>query len=139
MSIPLDNKKILLIDDVPTIRTFLRISVEAMGANCYEAATAQQGLDASNEHHPDLVILDLGLPDKDGLDILGQIKSGAHSPKVIILSVRKDRNVIERALCMGADEYLCKPFTMEALLESMARCLGESKVAGMGKLHLVRH
>ncbi|MFW0778182.1 MAG: response regulator [Rickettsiales bacterium] len=116
----LDNKNILAIDDTLSIRTFLRISLQAHGATFHEAATANDGLELCNKVKPDLVVLDLGLPDRDGLDILPEIKkeeSEKENPKVIILSVRKDQQTKHKAFTLGADGYLSKPFLMEDLLE----------------------
>lgn len=116
---PLRNKKILAIDDTDSIRTFLRISLEAQGAKFYEASTAEEGIKLCREIQPDLVVLDLGLPDKDGLEILEELKEGSaqHIPVVVILSVRKDYDTKSKAINMGVDGYISKPFMMEELLE----------------------
>lgn len=120
------NKRILAIDDTASIRTFLRISLQAQGAQFLEAATAMQGLAVLHESKPDLVVLDLGLPDKDGLEILPQIKeqiNGHVPPPVVILSVRKEQRIKDKALELGADAYLTKPFMMEDLLEVISEKL----------------
>lgn len=120
------NKHILAIDDTASIRTFLRISLQAQGASFHEAATAAQGLSMCREKHPDLVVLDLGLPDKDGLEILPEIKTqlnGHKPPPVVILSVRKEQRIKDRALELGADAYITKPFMMEDLLEIISEHL----------------
>jgi DNA-binding response OmpR family regulator len=117
---PYSRKQILAIDDTPSIRTFLRISLEAYGAAFHEAATAGEGLALCESLKPDLVVLDLGLPDRDGLDILPEIKQAKDTgapPKVIILSVRKEPRIKEQARALGADAYLTKPFLMEDLIE----------------------
>jgi DNA-binding response OmpR family regulator len=117
---PLRDKKILVIDDAAPIRTFLRISLQAQGANFYEADTATGGLAMFESVRPDVVVLDLGLPDKDGLEILPDIKKKTGSelvPSVVVLTVRKEQNIISRAYSLGADAYLTKPFLMEDLLE----------------------
>ena len=117
---PLRNKRILAIDDTFSIRTFLRISLQSHGAEFHEASTALHGMELCQKIKPDLVVLDLGLPDKDGLDILPVIKKPAHGykpPAVVILSVRKEQQTKDRAFSMGADAYLTKPFLMEDLLE----------------------
>ena len=123
----LEQKKVLAIDDTAAIRTFLRISLQAHGASFFEAATATEGERLCREVRPDLVVLDLGLPDKDGLDILPQLKAAGESdtpPKVVILSVRKEQSTKNRAALLGADAYLTKPFLMEELLEVIDRKLG---------------
>jgi DNA-binding response OmpR family regulator len=117
---PLSRKNIVAIDDTSSIRTFLRISLEAYGAGFHEAGTANEGLALCQKIHPDLVVLDLGLPDRDGLDILPEIKKpdGTNPPpKVIILSVRKEQRTKDTAIALGADAYLTKPFLMEDLIE----------------------
>ncbi|MGE3769792.1 MAG: response regulator [Bdellovibrionales bacterium] len=118
--INLNNKSILAIDDAAAIRTFLRISLQAQGANFYEAANADDGLKLAGRLKPDLIVLDLGLPDRDGLDILPSLKepdSDGKSPAVIILSVRKEQQTKDRARELGADGYLSKPFLMDDLLD----------------------
>lgn len=115
----LANKKVLVIDDTEAIRTFLRISLHAHGAEVFEAANGREGLKMYEEIQPDLVVLDLGLPDRDGLEVLADIKKKANgSPgSVVVLTVRKDQPVISRAYALGADAYMTKPFLMEDLLE----------------------
>lgn len=114
------QKKVLAIDDTPAIRTFLRISLQAHGADFFEAASATEGERLCREVRPDLIVLDLGLPDKDGLEILPYLKTteedGA-APKVVILSVRKEQSTKNQAFSLGADAYLTKPFLMEELIE----------------------
>jgi len=114
-----NKRNILAIDDTASIRTFLRISLQAHGASFYEAATADEGLRLCFDVKPDIVVLDLGLPDKDGLEILPDIKGkmNGHAPKVIILSVRKEPSTKQKAFSLGADAYLTKPFLMEDLIE----------------------
>lgn len=125
---PLKNNTILAIDDTASIRTFLKISLEAYGAKFIEAASASEGLELFKESLPDLVVLDLGLPDRDGLDILPEIKqyNGEKKPRVIILSVRKEQQTKQRAKELGADAYLTKPFMVEDLMELIHDTLGES-------------
>lgn len=122
----LEQKKVLAIDDTAAIRTFLRISLQAHGAQFYEASNATEGEQLCREVRPDLVVLDLGLPDKDGLDILPHLKASEEngaSPKVVILSVRKEQSTKNRAFSLGADAYLTKPFLMEELIEVIERKL----------------
>jgi len=115
----LKEKNILVIDDTASIRTFLRMSLEAEGATFHGAATAQAGLDMVYAIKPDLVILDLGLPDKDGVDILPDIKNshGARTLPVVILTVRKGKYIVDNVLEKGANAYLNKPFIVDDLLE----------------------
>lgn len=113
----LQGKKILVIEDAFSIRTFLRIALTAHGSIFDESETAERGVDICRQITPDLVVLDLGLPDKDGLEILPIIKKMNNHTKVIILSVRKEQKIKDKAFELGADAYLTKPFLMEELLE----------------------
>lgn len=115
----LDGMKIVAIDDTPSIRTFLRVSLEDEGAEFHGAATAKDGLELCKKVKPDLVVLDLGLPDVDGLDILPDIKElqVGGKPSVLVLTVRKGKETIAEAKRKGADGYLSKPFMVEDLLE----------------------
>lgn len=115
----LAGRKIVAIDDTASIRTFLRVSLEDEGAEFYGAGTAKDGLDICKTVQPDLVVLDLGLPDADGLDILPEIKGSQpeNKPTVLILTVRKRRETIAEAINKGADAYLTKPFMVDDLLE----------------------
>lgn len=114
----LDGKIILAIDDARSIRTFLRISLESQGVEFHEAGTAREGLALCREVKPDLVVLDLGLPDVDGLTILPEIKAQEGSvPRVVVLTVRKENEMKERARDLGADDYVTKPFMVDELME----------------------
>ena len=114
----LRHKRILAIDDTGAIRTFLRISLEAQQVVFFEAGTAIDGLELCAKVNPDLVVLDLGLPDRDGLDILSEIKShNSPQPKIVVLTVRKDQRTIDQAIALGANAYITKPFIMDDLLE----------------------
>lgn len=118
----LQKKNILVIDDTFSIRTFLRISLQAYGAEFYEATNADEGLKICEQIKPDLVVLDLGLPDKDGLDILQELKkkgTNGKVPKIIILSVRKEQRTKDHAFALGADGYITKPFLMEELIKTI--------------------
>lgn len=115
----LQGKDVLVIDDTQAIRTFLTIMLQAEGATVREAGTANDGLRLAREAQPDIVVLDLGLPDRDGLDILPELKHDLVSSAVVILSVRKDQYTKDRARELGADSYLSKPFRVEDLLETL--------------------
>lgn len=117
---PLTNKQILAIDDSASIRTFLRISLQAQGATVHEAPSATQGIEMSEIIHPDLIVLDLGLPDRDGLELVPILKEHTKNgvePVIIILSVRKDQQTMDKALALGASAYITKPFLVEELVE----------------------
>ena len=115
----LTGTKIVAIDDTPSIRTFLRLSLEYEGAEFHDAGTAKEGLELCKSVQPDLVILDLGLPDEDGLDVLPKIKDTqpGTNPPVVVLTVRKGRRTVKDIFEKGADSYLAKPFMVDDLLE----------------------
>lgn len=107
--------QVLIIDDELQIRRFLRISLEANGYHIHETATGQDALVKAAQIRPDIVILDMGLPDMDGLNVLKRLREWTQTP-VIILSVRdSDRDKVA-ALDAGADDYLTKPFSVNELL-----------------------
>ena len=121
----LKDKKILVIDDTSSIRSFLQVVLEDEGSQFYGAATANDGLALCKDIKPDLVILDLGLPDRDGLEVLPDLKAlpAPQSPLVFILTVRKGNDIINMARAKGADGYLSKPFIVEDLLEMISEQL----------------
>lgn len=105
---------ILVVDDEVQIRRFLRISLESAGYNIIEAETGENGIKLAAESSPDLIILDLGLPDMDGLDFIRRLREWSSIP-VIVLTVRdsdKDKVIL---LDNGADDYLTKPFSVNEL------------------------
>jgi two-component system KDP operon response regulator KdpE len=110
-----DGAQILVIDDEVQIRRFLRISLEANGYRVHEAVAGQEGIARTAQLRPDVVILDLGLPDMDGLEVLRHLREWTQTP-VIILSVRDDDRDKVAALDAGADDYLTKPFSTDELL-----------------------
>lgn len=110
-----DTTRILVIDDEAPIRRFLRVPLEADGHDVIEAGTAREGILAVAREAPGLVILDLGLPDADGLTVLHEIRSWSQVP-VLVLSVRADEAGKVAALDAGAQDYVVKPFGMKELL-----------------------
>jgi len=105
----------LLVEDEPQIRRFVRISLEAEGWHVFETATLQQGLIDAGTRKPDIVILDLGLPDGNGIDFIHAFRGWSSVP-VIVLSARIDETDKIAALDAGADDYLTKPFGVGELL-----------------------
>ena len=105
----------LIIEDDAPIRRFVRMALEAEGWNVVEAETLRQGLIDAGTQKPDLVILDLGLPDGDGVDLLHDLRGWSAIP-VIVLSARADEQDKIAALDAGADDYLTKPFSTGELL-----------------------
>jgi len=106
---------VLIIDDEIQIRRFLKISLEANGYHVREAKNAQEGLLEASTLRPDAIILDLGLPDTDGLTVLKQLRQWAHTPVVVLSARNADAEKIA-ALDSGADDYLTKPFSVGELL-----------------------
>lgn len=110
--------RVLVIDDEPQIRRFLRISLEASGYEVHEVATGLEGISRAAQLRPDLIILDMGLPDIDGLEVLRRLREWTTTP-TIILSVRDADDDKVAALDAGADDYLTKPFSLEELMARM--------------------
>ena len=105
---------LLIIEDEAPIRRFLRTALEAAGYRTLEAASAGEGLSLAASHNPDLVLLDLGLPDRDGLEVIRGLRQWSAMP-IIVLSARdKERDKID-GLDAGADDYLTKPFSVGEL------------------------
>jgi len=107
--------QILLIEDEPQIRRFVRSSLEGQGWQVAEAGNGRQGLIEAGSRKPELVILDLGLPDMDGVDLIREFRGWSAAP-VLILSARGDERDKITALDAGADDYLTKPFGVGELL-----------------------
>ena len=105
----------LLVEDEPQIRRFVRAALEAEGWQVHESATLQRGLIDAGTRRPDLVVLDLGLPDGDGIDFIADLRKWSAVP-VIVLSARVNEDEKIRALDAGADDYLTKPFGVGELL-----------------------
>jgi two-component system, OmpR family, KDP operon response regulator KdpE len=107
--------RILVVDDEPQIRRFLRISLNAYGYEVIEAARGEDGIGKCATETPDLVILDLGLPDLDGQEVIARIREWSRVP-IIVLSVRAAEDEKVAALDRGADDYVTKPFGIHELL-----------------------
>ncbi len=112
---PPSSALILLIEDDSQIRRFLRTTLTSSGYRLLEATSGQDGLRQVSVQHPDLVILDLGLPDIDGLEVTEQLRLWTSTP-IIVLSARDKEGDKVKALDHGADDYLTKPFGTEELL-----------------------
>jgi two-component system, OmpR family, KDP operon response regulator KdpE len=116
---------ILIIDDEAQIRKLLEITLESNGYKVIQASTAKEGIIIAANHPPDLIILDLGLPDMDGHTALKELRQWYTSP-VIILSVQSSEHDIIKALDSGANDYLVKPFRTGELLARMRSALRSS-------------
>jgi two-component system KDP operon response regulator KdpE len=108
--------RVLVVDDEPAILRFLRASLESQGYIVTTAADARTALDLIRKKAADLAVLDLGLPDMDGLDVVRQIRKDGENLPVIILSSRENESAKVAALDLGADDYVTKPFGIEELL-----------------------
>ncbi len=106
---------ILLVEDDIQMRRFLRVALESEGYRLVEAETARDGLSQAAARNPDAVLLDLGLPDMDGLEVIVRLREWSRVP-IIVLSAREQENDKVRALDAGADDYLTKPFGVGELL-----------------------
>ena len=132
--------KVLVIDDEPPIRKLLRMGLQTQGYTTIEAPDGHTALEKLSEE-PDIVILDLGLPDMDGLDLLGKLRARKENVPIVVLSSRGDEAGKVKALDLGADDYVTKPFGTEELLARMRAALrhqlqvhGERPVFHVGDL-----
>ncbi|MEK2645293.1 response regulator transcription factor [Bdellovibrio sp. BCCA] len=129
-------KRVLVIDDEASIRKLLRVSLEANSYHVDEATQAREGLSLVASLRPDLVLLDLGLPDMTGLEVLKEIRGWSQVP-VIVLTVQDSDNDKINALDGGADDYITKPFSVPELLVRMRVALRHSQQAFSDKTDLV--
>ncbi len=106
---------VLVIDDEVQIRRLLRVTLEANGYRVWEASTGNDGIVEAAQRRPDVVVLDLGLPDLDGLTVLKRLREWSHVP-ILILTVREADDEKVMALDAGADDYVTKPFSTAELL-----------------------
>lgn len=118
----MSNAEILIIDDEPQIRKLLNITLSSNGYRVEEAANGKDGVLLAANHPPALILLDLGLPDKNGHDVLSELRSWYNSP-IIILSVQDREDDIVLALDRGANDYLVKPFRTGELLARIRSAL----------------
>ncbi|MBL0153134.1 MAG: response regulator [Chitinophagaceae bacterium] len=121
----MNKAEILVIDDEEQIRRMLEITLKTNNYNVTEATTGNEGLIMASNHPPDLILLDLGLPDKNGMDVLQELREW-HTGPVIVLSVQNSEEVIIRALDKGANDYLSKPFRTGELLARIRSALRSS-------------
>jgi two-component system KDP operon response regulator KdpE len=140
------SDNILIIDDEVQIRRLLEITLSSHGYKITEATSGKEGLIAAATNHPELIILDLGLPDTDGIEILKKLREWYQKP-IIILSVRSSEEDIVNSLDNGANDYLTKPFRTGELLARIRAALRQSHgeednpvlVFGTLTIDLVKH
>jgi two-component system KDP operon response regulator KdpE len=113
---------ILIVDDEPPIRRLLRNTLAVQDYRVVEAATGKEAIDAARREKPDLVVLDLGLPDSDGMDVIREIRARSPVP-IVVLSSRGDEKGKVMALDLGADDYVTKPFGIEELMARIRTAL----------------
>lgn len=121
-----ENRNILIIDDEVQIRRLLEISLSTYEYNTFFAENGKQGLVAAATHHPELILLDLGLPDMDGLELLVRLREWFTKP-IIVLSVRNSEEDIVSALDKGANDYLTKPFRSGELIARIRAAIRSSE------------
>jgi two-component system KDP operon response regulator KdpE len=137
---------VLVVDDEPQMRRFLRASLNAQGYRLLEAGTGREALRLARTHNPEVVLLDLGLPDADGIDLTRCLREHSRVP-IVIISARGREDDKVAALDAGADDYLTKPFGVKELLARMrvalrhAQTLPDAKAFELGDLRIdfVRH
>ncbi len=123
----MNKEEILIIDDEPQIRKLLEINLESQGYKVKQAETATMGLQLAANHPPDLILLDIGLPDINGQDLLVELKNW-YNQSIIIISVLDNEEEIVRALDNGASDYITKPFRTNELLARIRACLNRNKI-----------
>jgi two-component system KDP operon response regulator KdpE len=123
MTTPSAPLRILVVDDEPAIRRFLRTSLTAQGYQIIEADTAKAALESMRRNVPDVLVLDLGLPDRDGFEVIQELRGAGSALPIIVLSSRADEAGKVRALDLGADDYVTKPFGVDELLARIRAAL----------------
>jgi two-component system KDP operon response regulator KdpE len=125
--------KVLVVDDEPSLGRALVINLRARGYEVELAADGRTALDLAARAHPDVVVLDLGLPDIDGIDVIAGIRGWSAVP-IIVLSARTTSDEKVDALDAGADDYLTKPFAMNELLARVRAAVRRASVPGVGEM-----
>lgn len=127
---------VLIVDDEPPIRRLLRNTLSVQDYRIVEAATGQEAITAARHEKPDLVILDLGLPDLDGIDVIRALRAHLQVP-IVVLSSRGDEKGKVAALDLGADDYVTKPFSIDELMARIRTAL-RHRLQEQGSLPLFR-
>ncbi|MGA7813928.1 two-component system response regulator KdpE [Caballeronia sp.] len=128
---------VVVIEDDKQIRRFVRTTLESQNMTVFEAETGQQGLREAAFRKPELIVIDLGLPDTDGIDVIRELRTWTEQP-VIVLSARTNEEAKVGALDAGADDYLTKPFSVSELLARIRAQLRRRNRGGQQEKPLVR-
>jgi two-component system KDP operon response regulator KdpE len=126
-----DGPLVLVVEDEPQVRRFLRTSLQAHGYRLLEAVTGAEGIRMASQYVPEIVLLDLGLPDVDGLEVTRRIREWSRMP-ILVLSARGQESAKVDALDAGADDYLTKPFGFAELLARIRVALRHARRAEPG-------
>jgi two-component system KDP operon response regulator KdpE len=124
-----ERPTVIVIDDEPQLRLVLNVTLEANGFRCIETGSARQGLLDAETHRPDLLLVDLGLPDRDGIEVVRGVRKWSTVP-IIVLSARSQETDKIGALDAGADDYVTKPFTVGELLARLRVALRRAAIHG---------
>jgi two-component system KDP operon response regulator KdpE len=122
---------VLVVEDEPEMRRFLTAALESHDCRAVEATTARQGLAQASGRNPDVILLDLGLPDGDGIDVTRRIREWSRAPIIVISARGREQDKIA-ALDAGADDYLTKPFGVGELMARLRVALRHAARAGQG-------
>jgi DNA-binding response OmpR family regulator len=115
--------RILVVDDEPDILLMLRMSLEDEGHEVFLAPDGMAGLERLAEHHPDLVVLDVMMPVLDGFGMLERKRDAGDTTRVVMLSAKSEQSDLDRALALGAVEFVSKPFDLDRLIALIDRVL----------------
>lgn len=118
------SAKVLIVEDDTHIRRLLRAALQRAGHEVVEAANAREGLSLLDIERPEIVLLDLGLPDRDGLELIQLIRARSQAP-ILVISAREQSEEKVAALDLGADDYVTKPFDGKALIDKVETLLAE--------------
>src|SRR5262249_9503591 len=121
---------VLVIEDDPQIRRFLRATLAAEEYRFHEADTAEDGANEAAARQPDLILLDLGLPDRDGLEVIRRVREFSQAP-ILVLSARGQESDKIAALDLGADDYVAKPFAVGELMARVRAALRRSSALAL--------
>ena len=116
------RSKILIIEDEPTMQKFLRTCLSAEGYRLVETTHGKEGIDLARTHNPDAILLDLGLPDVDGMEVTRSVRKWSERP-IIVISARSTPDDRDAATRSGATDFLAKPFPLANLLSSLDSAL----------------